>query len=119
MTSSTGKGDRTVEAGSGWVAAGPGDILGTLEGRRAGDYRIVPEVGKKNRFGARFFRVFLSKGDRDSLEPACAGLYRRGSYPTYNWFEVIALGHRVPFASGEDVELNVQPHGLTHGLLLA
>ena len=44
------------------------------------------------------------------------GLHNQGSYPGYNWLEVISLAPKVEFYSGEEVSFNIAPKGRTQQL---
>jgi hypothetical protein len=45
-------------------------------------------VGPRNRFGAHYFQLWLSSTEGASV---AGGLIHRGSYPAYNWIEVMSL----------------------------
>jgi hypothetical protein len=59
-------------------------------------------LGTKNRFGARYFRVFLQNTSGEvSHQPVLLGLFNQGRYPGYNWIEVINFEPRLSFDSIE------------------
>ncbi len=77
-------------------------ILGSLQGKKLGPYRLLLLIGPKNRFGANYFQVFLQNADGEtSQQPIIIGLHNQGSYPAYNWIEVISLTSKIEFDSGE------------------
>lgn len=78
-------------------------------------------LGPKNRFGAKYFQVFLV-GDRSQVgDPSVViGLYSSGSYPSYNWVAIISLAEQAAFASstkGGSRVLDVRQTGLDRELL--
>ena len=85
--------------------------LGNLQGKRlGGSYRLMPVIGPKSHFGATYFHVFLqnTRGETNQ-QPIITGLHNQGSYPSYNWIEVINYSSRASFGAGEellDVSLN-------------
>lgn len=94
----------------GWTLAGKEHPLGRLQGKSLGSYRLVVWLGMKNRFGARYFRVFLQNvAGEVSLEPVILGLFNQGRYPGYNWIEVISFGSSEP-------ALDIAAGGLTRRL---
>jgi hypothetical protein len=68
-----------------WEKAG--GELAQLEGRPLGPYHLEVLQGPRNPFGAVYFQV-MTTGERKE-PPALLGLISRGSYPAYNWIEVL------------------------------
>jgi hypothetical protein len=63
-----------------------------LEGKLLGPYWLLVQLGTKNRFGARYFEVFLKDSVNEiSPKPVVIGLFHQGSYPDYNWIEIIRI----------------------------
>jgi hypothetical protein len=89
----------------GWrVANSLGHILGRLRSKNLGQYKIVPLIGPKNRFGATYFQIFLRNiRGKTSLHSVMIGLYSQGSYPSYNWIEIISFSQGVEFSSKKEV----------------
>ncbi len=102
----------------GWRLPGSQEhVLGSLQGKSVNAHRLLPLIGPKNRFGATYFQVFLRNGRGEvSQQPVMMGLHNRGSYPGYNWIEIISLAHQVDFDSGERVFLSVSSNRLTQQL---
>ena len=93
-------------------------ILGSLKGKRLGSYKLLPLIGPKNKFGATYFQIFLQNALGEiGQQPVVIGLYNRGSYPAYNWVEIISLTPQANFDSGEQVLFSVSSGGLTQQLL--
>ncbi len=85
----------------GWTLANAGHPLGSLQGKSLGFHRLVVWLGTKNRFGARYFRVFLQDTSGEvSRESVILGLFNRGRYPSYNWIEVVSFD---PFEPALDI----------------
>jgi hypothetical protein len=100
----------------GWALANEEHPLGSLQGKSLGSYRLVVWLGAKNRFGARYFRVFLKNASgKVSLRPVILGLFNRGRYPGYNWIEVINFRPRLSFGPAEPA-LGIAASGLTQPL---
>jgi hypothetical protein len=77
--------DRNGLIEKGWTLANAGHPLGSLQGKSLGFHRLVVWLGTKNRFGARYFRVFLhNTSGKVSRKPVILGLLSQGSYPSYN-----------------------------------
>jgi hypothetical protein len=77
--------------------------LGNLQGKRlGGSYRLMPVIGPENHFGAAYFHVFLrnTRGETNQ-QPIITGLHNQGSYPSYNWIEVINYSSRASFGAGD------------------
>ncbi len=91
-------------------------LLGSLQGRHADSYILLVLLGEKNRFGASYFKILLQKKSGEMSQPVLTGLFSRGSYPAYNWIEVISLAPVVRFYSGNE-NLDIAPGGLSHRLL--
>jgi hypothetical protein len=90
--------------------------LGNLQGKGLDLYKLVVLLGPKNRVGASYFQIFLrSNSGGFSREPAVMGLYSTGSYPSYNWIEIISLSSWVNFDSGRKV-LAITVNGLAQQL---
>ena len=102
----------------GWAPASSQEhILGNLQGKRLGPFELLPLVGPKNRFGATYFQVFLQNAHGEtSQQPVITGLHNHGSYPSYNWIEIISLALKADFDSGEQVFFSVSSNGLTQQL---
>ncbi|MBI4302455.1 MAG: DUF1122 family protein [Chloroflexi bacterium] len=74
--------------------------LGILEGQKLGTTSLHILLGPKNRFGARYFQIFLKDAlGRLSDQPTVFGLYSSGKYPSYNWIEIIRLSTKLTFTS--------------------
>jgi hypothetical protein len=96
--------------------AGEGHPLGGLQGKGLDSHKLVVWLGMKNRFGARYFKVFLQNASGEvSRKPVLLGLYNQGRYPSYNWIEVINFTSRLSFDSVELV-LDVAAGGLAQQL---
>jgi len=90
--------------------------LGSLQGKSLDSYRLVVWLGAKNRFGARYFRVFLQNASgKLSAKPVMLGLFNQGSHPSYNWIEVINFRPRLSFGTVE-AALDISAGGLTRQL---
>ncbi len=106
----------------GWRAAGGGEHpLDIVTGQRLRETTVLVLLGPKNRFGARYFQIFLL-GDQGlvSEQPVVIGLYSSGPYPSYNWVEIITLAEHVTLASatkGEGRVLDIRQTGLDRELL--
>lgn len=86
--------------------------LSTLVGQRAGTLTLEVLLGPRNRVGAEYFHLFLSQLSGEmSLSPPIIGLFHQGSYPGYNWVEVVSFSALVSFPSGDiplvDTELEL------------
>ena len=106
----------------GWRAANGGEhSLDIVTGQRVDDTTILVLMGPKNRFGARYFQIFLLGGwSQVSEQSVIIGLYSSGPYPSYNWVEIISLAEHVTFASsakGESRILDIRQTGLDRELL--
>ncbi|MBI2165620.1 MAG: DUF1122 family protein [Chloroflexi bacterium] len=91
-------------AAKGWrPAAHPVDgALASLQGIPLADCRTLLLAGPTNRVGARYFQMWLQ--NRDGLlshEPAVAGLYNKGSYPSTCWVEVLSTEREAVFPGQE------------------
>ena len=96
--------------------ASEGHPLGSLQGRSLGSHRLVVWLGTKNRFGARYFQVFLQDASGGvSRKPVILGLFSQGRYPSYNWIEVISFRQQLSFESVEPA-LDITASGLTRQL---
>ena len=106
----------------GWRAAGGGEHpLDIVTGQRLRETTTLVLLGPKNRFGARYFQIFLLD-DQGSVseQPVVIGLYSSGPYPSYNWVEVTTLAEHVTLASstkGEGRMLDIRQTGLDRELL--
>jgi hypothetical protein len=60
----------------------------------------VVALGTTNRFGARYFRVFV-RNTSGELSQQCllTGLHSQGKYPGYNWIEIISISREISFAT--------------------
>ena len=106
----------------GWKVAGDGEHpLDIVTGKHLGETTTLVLLGPKNRFGARYFKIFLlDNRGQVSEPPVVVGLYSSGPYPSYNWMEVISLAEHVTFASpseGRGRMLDVRSIGLDMELL--
>jgi len=105
-----------------WKVAGNGEHpLDVVTGQQLGETTTLVLLGPKNRFGARYFQIFLLDNQGQASEPpVVVGLYSSGPYPSYNWVEVISLAEYVTFASpseGRGSMLDVRSSGLDRELL--
>lgn len=99
----------------GWrpMAEGDSHPLTTLQGKPLDGLTLQVMWGPTNRFGARYFQLFLQDQHRRlSEQPAVVGLHGAGKYPGYNWVEVISTCLEVAFAAtdeapAESVDLTV------------
>lgn len=95
--------------------------LHALNGQKLDQATLLVLLGRKNRFGARYFQVFLSGGrGQVSEQPVVTGLFNSGPYPSYNWVEVISLAQHVTFAPSMGDKgriLNLSQSGLDQELL--
>lgn len=108
--------DRSGLPEKGWALANEGHPLGSLQGESLGSHRLAVWLGKKNRFGARYFRVFLQGTSGGvSRKPVILGLFSQGKYPSYNWIEVISFTPRLSFGSVKPA-LDIAAGGLTRQL---
>jgi len=93
------------------------NILGSLQGKCLGSYKLLPLMGPKNKFGATYFQIFLQNALGEiGQQPVVIGLYNKGTYLSYNWIEIISLTPQVDFDSGEQVFFSVSSGGLTQQL---
>jgi hypothetical protein len=100
----------------GWALASEGHSLGSLQGKSLGSHRLVVWLGTKNRFGARYFQVFLQDTSGGvSRRPVILGLFSQGRYPSYNWIEVISFRPQLSFESVGPA-LDITASGLTRQL---
>lgn len=100
----------------GWTLANEGHPLGSLQGKSLGSPSLAVWLGTKNRFGARYFRVFLQDTSGEvSRKPVVLGLFSQGRYPSYNWIEIISFTPRLSFDSVEPA-LDIAAGGLTRQL---
>jgi len=85
-------------------------LLGSLQGKALGSYKLVVLLGPKNKFGASYFQVFVQNASGEvSHQPVVIGLHNQGKYPSYNWIEIISFSSPLGFASGKlDDELTQQ-----------
>jgi hypothetical protein len=86
-----------------WIPAAhePSHTLTKLQGRSLRRYRLHALLGPSNRFGARYFQLFLiDPAGSLSREPVLGGLHATGPFPSYNWAEV-AEGRRSVRLEGE------------------
>ena len=84
--------DRNGSPERGWTLANAGNPLGSLQGKSLGFHMLVVWLGTKNRFGARYFQVFLKNPSGEvSRKPVLLGLFNQGRYPSYNWIEVVGF----------------------------
>jgi hypothetical protein len=91
--------------------------LGRLNGKGLDSYKLVVLIGAKNRTGATYFQVFFQNTIGElSHQPVVTGLYNQGSYPSYNWIEIIHLLPEVSFTS-EKQALDTSPNRLVQRLL--
>jgi hypothetical protein len=82
-----------------WIAAPeePSHPLAQLHGRFLGQHGTCVFLGPRNRFGARYFQMFLLETAGSlSREPVLAGLHAAGPLPSYNWIEVTEARRSVP-----------------------
>jgi len=102
----------------GWTSASSREhVLGNLQGKSLGSYKLLALIGPRNKFGATYFQVFLQNARGEiSRQPVIIGLHNQGSYPSYNWIEVISLAPHVDFDSGEQVSFSVSSNRLTQQL---
>ncbi len=92
-------------------------ILGSLQGKSLGSHRLLLLIGPKNRFGATYFQIFLQNALGEiGQQPVVIGLYNQGTYPSYNWIEIISLAPKAEFDSGEEVFFRVSSSKLTQRL---
>ena len=100
-----------------WTLANQQHLLGSLQEKGLGSYKLVVLLGPKNKIGANYFQVLLQNTSGEvSEQPVVAGLHNRGKYPSYNWIEIIRLSSRVSFGSGKEV-LDTSMNGLARQLL--
>ncbi len=93
-------GDGLLEKG--WALANQRHPLGSLQGKSLDSHKLLVWLGMNNRFGARYFRVFLQNTfGKVSNQPVLLGLFNQGRYPSYNWVEVISFVPRLSFGSVE------------------
>lgn len=66
--------------------------MGELQGKVLNGVHLRVFLGPENRFGARYFLIFLGEegGNLKDL-PKVSGLYSQGEYPAYNWIEIARL----------------------------
>ena len=85
-------------------------LLGSLQGKALGSYKLVVLLGPKNKFGASYFQVFVQNASGEvSHQPVVISLHNQGKYPSYNWIEIISFSSPLGFASGKlDDELTQQ-----------
>lgn len=102
----------------GWkVVEGEEHVLARLQGRPLGQTVLLILLGPKNRFGARYFQIFLrSDRGQPSDQSMILGLYSSGRYPSYNWIEVISFSSCVSFGGDNAAELCVYLDGLASEL---
>ncbi len=75
-----------------------GHILAALESLELGGYRVSVLLGPKNNVGSTYFRLTLSDAAGREGDPCPAlGLYNQGSFPAYNWLELIRYEPVVEF----------------------
>lgn len=92
-------------------------ILGKLQGKSLDSHRLLPLIGPKNRYGAAYFQLFLQNARGEtSKQPVIMGLHHQGSYPGYNWIEVMSLAPKAKFGSGEEVPFGISSNGRTRQL---
>lgn len=83
-----------------WTMAEDSHPLGSLDGAKIGSYKAVVALGTTNRFGARYFRIFV-RNTSGELSQQCVltGLHSQGKYPGYNWIEIISISREIGFAT--------------------
>jgi len=92
-------------------------VLGSLQGKRLVSHKLLLLIGPKNKFGATYFQIFLKNALGEiGQQPVVIGLYNQGSYPAYNWIEIISLAPKAEFDSGEQVSFSVSSGRLTQQL---
>lgn len=103
---------------NGWLLSDKKEsILGNLFNQKIDYYKIVPLTGRKNRYGATYFQLFLqNKNGVTSSQPVIIGLYNKGEYPAYNWIEIIRLSFQIDFKTDEKVYFHDSDNSLTQQL---
>ncbi len=72
--------------------------LVSIQGAKADGYTVAIEEAGSNRYGARYFRVFLKDTEGQLGDPwALTGLFHSGSLPSYNWIEIVAFNAQISF----------------------
>jgi hypothetical protein len=83
-----------------WTLVDDKHPLSSLQGKAVGSYKVVVMLGTKNRFGARYFRVFIQNSSGElGQQSVLAGLHSQGKYPGYNWIEIISMSPQINFAT--------------------
>lgn len=99
----------------GWISAvSQKHILGGLQKKTLISYRLLSFIGPKNRFGAIYFQLFLMNNKNEiSHQSVIVGLHHQGSYPSYNWIEIIKMAPQVSFSPNEKVFFSFPPDKFT------
>ncbi|MEX0785978.1 MAG: DUF1122 family protein [Dehalococcoidia bacterium] len=86
----------------GWtpVSEEPDHPLTPLGGAELTGGRLRVLLGRRSRFGARYFALLLELDGRTSLDPVLSGLHNSGPLPSYNWVEVAETNVRIRMADG-------------------
>lgn len=86
----------------------PDNPLAGMKSIEVPGYRLEVVEGRRNRFGARYFRILLYSGSgQGEAEPFITGLYHRGRYPAQNWFEIIHVTPEIKPKNGRDLLLGI------------
>jgi hypothetical protein len=91
--------------------------LGSLQGKGLGSYKLVVLLGTINNIGATYFQIFLQNTrGKISQQPVIIGLHNQGSYPSYNWVEIISFSPRVSYGSEKEQLVDISSGELTQPL---
>lgn len=93
----------------GWipVAQEPDHPLAALDGQQlaGGELRVL--LGRKSRFGARYFALLLAGPSGGvSREAALSGLHNQGPLASYNWIEVAETNDVVHVPNGDALAIS-------------
>ena len=73
-----------------------------------GDFSFEIFIGPSNNIGAKYFSIFLKKDNIISLEPIILGLCNSGTYPGFNWLEIINFKQQIEFDKNQSLEVSEQ-----------
>ena len=83
--------------------------LAALDGAELAGGRLRVMLGRRSRFGARYFALlFVGADGAVSGEPVLSGLHQSGPLPSYNWVEVAETNERVRLPGAGDVEISAE-----------
>lgn len=90
------------------VSEEPEHPLSALDGAELAGGRLRVLLGRRSRFGARYFALLLDVDGRTSIDPVLMGLYNVGPLPSYNWVEVAETNVRISIPDGSTHDIGAE-----------